>query len=270
MTHPVILSIAGSDSSAGAGIQADIKTCAALGAYCATAVTAVTAQGAKGLHQVYGLPTIVVKSQIRVVCREMPPAATKIGMLANASIVQTVADELRKHELKNIVIDPVLKDRNGVALIDDEGVNAIKELLLPHASLVTPNLGEMATFLEVPPEDILSDRVGAAEALACSVGVPVLFKGGHIEGDECKDTFIDASGVREFSAPRVEGRDPHGTGCTLSTAIATLLGRGLNMEDAITKAKDYVQNAIREASQLDHIGNGQVSVHHFYWTWKKS
>jgi hydroxymethylpyrimidine/phosphomethylpyrimidine kinase len=278
-TPPRLLTIAGSDSGGGAGIQADLKTFAAHGAYGMSALTAVTAQNTVAVTAVHALPAEVVAAQIDAVFDDLGVDAVKIGMLANAGIARAVADALRRHGAGRtgdgavpVVLDPVMVAKSGDALLADDAVHAVVEGLLPVATLVTPNLPEARRLLretggEAPADDSEAARRGMGEALAAS-GPAVLVKGGHGAGDEVVDLLVmpaaagGAAGAQRFehhrwSAPRIAGRATHGTGCTLSSAIAARLGAGADLPVAVEGAIAYLRRAMRAAPGLG-AGHGPV------------
>jgi len=259
VSAPRVLTIAGSDSGGGAGIQADLKTFAAHGVYGMSVVTAVTAQNTRGVHAVHEVPAEVVRAQLAAVLDDLGADAVKVGMLGNAAIVAAVADELRRvtsgARRVPLVVDPVLVAKGGAALLRDDAVERLRSDLLPHATVVTPNLpeAERLTGMRVASEE---QRVDAARALA-GVGCAVLLKGGHGEGDEIVDLLVDGERVVRFAHRRQATRSTHGTGCTLSAAIAARLARGDALEDAIAGAVDYVQRAIAAAPGLG-AGHGPL------------
>jgi len=259
--HP-ILTIAGSDSSAGAGIQADLKTCAALGVYCTTAITAVTAQNTMGVTAVHALPPELVAAQIDAVVADIRPDAVKTGMLASAAIVEVVAAKLREHTLSHVVVDPVMVAKSGDRLLREDAVEALRELLLPLAEVVTPNIPEAEMLVG---HSLHSDaEVREAGREIHSMGARnVVMKGGHREGDLAVDILFDGRDFREFSAPRIQTTSTHGTGCTFASAIAAFLARGESVPEAVRQAKEYLTEALRNAGP---IGEGHGPVNHF-WRW---
>ncbi len=261
---PTVLTIAGSDSSAGAGIQADLKTFAALGVYGASAITAVTAQNTLGVTAVQELPPDMVAAQIDAVVTDIRPDAVKTGMLAGASIVEVVAAGVRKHGLPNLVVDPVMVAKSGDSLLREDAVAALRDLLLPLCAVVTPNLPEAEVL---SGRSIASDddvRRAAEEIVGLGAGA-VVVKGGHREGAEAVDVLYDGSDFREYSAPRIDTTSTHGTGCTFASAIAAYLARGEPLPEAVGRAKEYLTEALRRAYP---IGGGHGPVHHFYRWWK--
>ena len=261
---PSVLTIAGSDSSAGAGIQADLKTFAAFGVYGTSAITAVTAQNTMGVSAVYELPPDIVAAQIEAVVTDIRPDAVKTGMLANAAIIEVVAAKVREHGLPNLVVDPVMVAKSGDRLLREDAVAALRELLLPLATVVTPNLPE-AEALTGRPIRSDEDVRWAAEEIVGLGARAVVVKGGHRESTEAVDVLYDGTAFREYSAPRVETASTHGTGCTFASAIAAGLARGLPLAEAVGEAKAYLTEALRRAYP---IGGGHGPVHHF-WRWEE-
>jgi len=239
-----LLIVAGSDSGGGAGIQADIKTATALGAYAMTAITAVTVQDTTGVHSFHAVPPETVGDQIRVVLDDIGADAIKTGMLVSAAIVEAVAKALAPHANIPLVVDTVMIAKGGADLVDDTGVAAMKSLLFPLAALITPNAPEAArlTGLRVESPD---DLIRAAEALLEMGAAAALVKGGHLAGDLIADVLADSDGVHIFRTRRIGTAPMHGTGCTLATAIATGIGQGLSLHDAVSRARAYVQEAVK-------------------------
>lgn len=265
MTH-IALTIAGSDSGGGAGIQADLKAMSALGVYGASVITAVTAQNTQAVTAVHGIPLGVISAQIDAVLSDLHVRAVKIGMLATPEIIQTVADGLAGFT-GPVVLDPVMIAKSGDALLAREAVQTLREVLLPRATVLTPNLPEAACLLDRMVAETPDEMVEQGRAL-CEMGAgAVLMKGGHGKGDICHDLLIDRSGtVAEFTAPRQETQNTHGTGCTLSSSIAAGLAKGLTLFDAVAQAHDYLQGAITRADELQ-VGSGHGPVHHFHRVW---
>lgn len=257
MSLPVALTIAGSDSGGGAGIQADLKTFHAYGVYGTSAVTAITAQDTRGVHAVHPVPLDVVRRQIEVVAGDLAPAAVKTGMLATAELVKGVAAAARELGLRNLVVDPVMVATSGHRLLDEDAVSAILELLLPLAAVVTPNLDEarLLTGSEIRGE---ADMRRVAERLVERGAGAALVKGGHLEGAEVIDVLVDEEGTRSWRRPKVETRSTHGTGCTLSAAIAAGLAHGRPLREAVDDALGFAHRAIVEAPGLGH-GNGPLN-----------
>lgn len=241
-----ILAIAGSDSGGGAGIQADIKTITALGGYAMTAVTAITVQNTLGVSAVHAIPPEIVAGQIRACIDDIGVDAIKIGMLGNEATINAVADALEGCRVP-IVLDPVMIATSGAALIDPGALAAMRELLFPAATLLTPNLPELAA-LAGRSFDGVAAMTAAAEELAKASGAAVLAKGGHGEGARVTDVLVvPGEAPLAFDHRRIDTRHTHGTGCTLSSAIATLLGRGLPLAEAVGQARHFVFEAIRAA-----------------------
>ena len=262
-TYHVVLSIAGSDSSGGAGIQADLKTFSALGVYGATAITAITAQNTLGVHSQLALTPKIVYEQIIAVIDDIHPQAIKIGMLSNTNIVIAVADALSKYSIP-IILDPVIVSSSGHRLLSVDAIDAIKERLLPMATLLTPNIPEMIALTNMP---LASDDEKMRAALwLMNYGInAILLKGGHEDGEIKKDIIYikskDDIHISYLSSPTIQTKNIHGTGCTLSSAIAAFIARGLNLEEAITKAKEYITDAIRYGANIE-IGKGYGPVNH--------
>jgi hydroxymethylpyrimidine/phosphomethylpyrimidine kinase len=269
-SRPRLLTIAGSDSGGGAGIQADLKTFAAHGGYGMSVVTALTAQNTREVRAVFEVPPEMVAAQIDAVLEDIGADAVKIGMLASAALVRTVADRLRTHLRGTgvpsvpIVLDPVMVAKSGDRLLREDAVEALKSELLPLATVVTPNVPELEALTGLPAMDE-GERSRAAAALA-SHGQAVLAKGGHAEGDEVVDLLLAEGRVHRFAHPRLHTRATHGTGCTLSSAITARLGVGEELPRAVEGAIEYLRGAMAAAYPLGS-GNGHGPVDHFY-LWK--
>ena len=257
-TIPRALTIAGSDSGGGAGIQADLKTFTCLGVYGTSAVTALTAQNTQTVSGVFPATAEFVAQQIDAVCSDIGTDATKTGMLFNAAIIGVVADCVQKHRLTNLVVDPVMIATSGDALIEPDGQAAMKERLLPRAFLVTPNIPE-AEMLAGHPITNEKEMETAAQGILALGAKHVLIKGGHMDGVEIVDLLIGEDIRREFRVPRIKTNNTHGTGCTLSAAITAYLACGLDIVDAIAEAKIYLQRAIAESLTL---GQGHGPLNH--------
>lgn len=242
-----VLIVAGSDSGGGAGIQADIKTVTALGAFAATAITALTAQNTHGVHAVHAVPPDFIARQIAVVLDDIGADAIKTGMLGNAATIEVVADSLARHAAGvPLVLDPVMVAKGGARLLDPDALSALKRLLLPMATIITPNLPEAEALAGMAIPDLAAMR-HAAQAML-TLGVPaVLLKGGHLPGEMVVDLLVTEQGVEEFAAPRIHTRHTHGTGCTLASALAAGLAQGLSLHDAVRRARAYVRAAIASA-----------------------
>ncbi len=246
----VALTIAGSDSSGGAGVQADLKTFSAFGVYGASALTALTAQNTHGVFAIADLDPSFVTAQIDAVADDLPIAAAKTGMLSRAGIIEAVADRIRAHRIPNVVVDPVMVAASGDALLDPEAIGKMRTLMLPLAAVATPNLREAGLLLGRPVKDA-SAMGEAARAIVAMGARAALVTGGALEGDAL-DVLCDGREVREFRAPRSGGRRAHGAGCTLAAAIAACLARGDELAEAIEDAKVYVTRALEAAPALGH------------------
>jgi hydroxymethylpyrimidine/phosphomethylpyrimidine kinase len=247
--RPRALTIAGSDSGGGAGIQADLKTFSALGAFGMTAITAVTVQNTKGVARYEELPASIVADQIRAVAGDIGVDAAKTGMLASASIVEAVAETVDEMRIPNLVVDPVFVSKHGHLLLEDDAVEALRAAILPLATLVTPNLPE-AAGLSGSMVETREDMRRAAEAILGLGAGAVLVKGGHLEGPVASDLFADGATETWIDAERVDTPHTHGTGCTLSAAITAHLAMGTSLDDAVRAGKVFVTEAIRHALAL--------------------
>lgn len=271
MLHPIALTIAGSDSGGGAGIQADLKTFSALGVYGASVITAITAQNTRTVASVEPISRGMVAAQIDAVLGDLDVRAIKIGMLGGADIIETVAERLRvlaQTRPVPVVLDPVMVAKSGDALLPDDAVVALRERLLSLATVLTPNLPEAARLLDCAPATTLGEMADQGRALQMMGPQYVLMKGGHLAGDTCTDLLIGPE-TRVLSAPRCATRNTHGTGCSLSSAIAAGLAQGLTVAAAITRAHEWLQGAIGAADDLS-IGFGHGPVHHFYALWGRA
>ncbi len=264
MTVPRLLTIAGSDSGGGAGIQADLKTFAAHGAYGMSVIAALTAQNTREVRAVLEVAPEMVAAQIDAVLEDIGADAVKIGMLASPEVIRAVADRLRAHlggKGTPIVLDPVMVAKSGDRLLREDAVEALLMDLLPVATLVTPNIPELEVLAGVPA-GTEEERLRAAEVLS-SKGPAVLAKGGHAEGDDVVDLLLEGGRVHRFTHPRQHTRSTHGTGCTLSSAIAARLGAGEDLPRAVEGAIEYLQGAMAAAYPVGS-GNGHGPVDHFY------
>jgi hydroxymethylpyrimidine/phosphomethylpyrimidine kinase len=254
-----VLIVAGSDSGGGAGIQADIKTVTALDAFAATALTALTAQNTLGVHAVQAVPLEFIARQIEVVMTDIGADAIKTGMLGDAAVIGTVCDALRRHAADiPIVVDPVMVAKGGHPLLAPEAVASLRQRLLPMAAVITPNLPEAEALAGMAIATVADMRLAASALL--SLGVPaVLLKGGHLPGDEVVDLLATANGIEAFSAPRIQTRHTHGTGCTMASALAAGLAQGMSLRDAVLRARAYVRAAIASAPGL---GGGHGPLNH--------
>lgn len=262
-SYPIALSIAGSDSSGGAGIQADLKTFSSLGVYGATAITAITAQNTQGVHSQLAIAPQMVYDQIIAVMEDLNPSVVKIGMLSNSEIVCAVAEALSQYQLP-IILDTVIVSSSGHRLLSIEAQESVKERLLPLSTLITPNIPEMEALTSVTLSTY-KDKERAAHYLIELGAKAILLKGGHEEGDTKSDTLFSASptGIKAttFSSQTIHTKNIHGTGCTLSAAIAAFIARGESINEAIAKAKSYISDAIRAGADVA-IGNGFGPVNH--------
>jgi hydroxymethylpyrimidine/phosphomethylpyrimidine kinase len=259
MTMPVALSIAGSDSGAGAGIQADLKTFAALGVYGVTVITAVTAQNTLGVRAVQEIDANVITAQLEAVTEDFSIAALKTGMLASAAIIETVAAGIRRHGLRPLVVDPVMIAKSGDRLLREDAVDSLRRTLLPLAQVVTPNIPE-AEVLSGRSVRTREERMAAAHAIMELGARAVVIKGGHSEEDPIVDLLVDEQGVREFRAARIATTSTHGTGCTFSAAIAAALAGGRDLASAVGEARAYLSRALADAPALGH---GHGPLNHF-------
>ena len=257
------LTIAGSDSGAGAGIQADLKTFAAHGVYGTSAITAITAQNTIGVTAVLAINAKFVGAQIDAILADIGAHAVKTGMLANAAIIGLVANKIHHHRLKNIVVDPVMVATSGDLLIEKSAVAVLRSKLVPLASVVTPNIheAEVLTGMKLGNAEEIKE---AAKRIFKMGAKTVLIKGGHLKGP-AMDLFYDGKNFTALNAPRIGTKNTHGTGCTLSAAIAANLAKGQNVVAAVTNAKRYITDALRHSYR---IGAGHSPVHHFFRYWK--
>jgi len=259
----IAMTIAGSDSSGGAGIQADLKTFAALGVYGASVITALTAQNTQGVSAIHNVPADFVAAQMDAVFSDLDVGAVKIGMLSQAAIIKAVAQGLDRHRARNIVLDPVMVATSGGRLLADDAVEILRKLLIPRALVLTPNLPEAAALLEHAPARTEAEMEAQARALLDLGPRSVLIKGGHGDAPESVDLLVDATSVTRFADVRVATTNTHGSGCTLSSAIAAGLANGLDLKAAVREAKAYVTAAIAAADALT-VGHGHGPLHHFY------
>lgn len=268
MSEPAkILSIAGSDPSGGAGAQGDIKTFSAFGCYGMAALTALTAQNTLGVQAVLAVPADFVAAQIASIFSDIKVDAVKIGMIGDAGNVEAIAAQLRRHDAKNVVLDPVLVSSSGHSLGGEKLVAPIRERLFSLARLVTPNLMESALLAGGRMPENASDMRAMALRLHALGAPAVLVKGGHLPDGEALDLLYDGADFTEFSAPRLTTRNTHGTGCALSAAIAARLGQGATLKDAVRDAKNFLSAALAEGQTLE-IGAGHGPPQHFYALWK--
>ena len=261
----IALTIAGSDSGGGAGIQADLKSFSALGVYGASVITAVTAQNTKTVSAVHAIPTAIVSAQIKTVLEDLDVKTIKIGMLATAEIVAAVADALAEFKGK-IVLDPVMVAKSGDALLDESAVSALLQHLVPRATLLTPNLPEAAKLLGASPAASPAEMLAQGQALCSKGAAAVLMKDGHGPGQTCVDLLVTPQKYWRFEAPRLATRNTHGTGCSLSSAITAELAKGKPLQEAVARAHSWLHQAIKHADDLN-VGHGHGPVHHFHEWW---
>jgi hydroxymethylpyrimidine/phosphomethylpyrimidine kinase len=257
---PTALTIAGSDSGGGAGIQADLKTFAAHGVYGTSAITALTAQNTLGVDGVHVVPDDFVTRQIETVVSDLGCDAVKTGMLANSTIVEAVAAAIESLELPNLVVDPVMVAKSGDHLLDEEAVHALRWTLLRLARVVTPNIPEAEVLAKMPIRNA-ADMKEAARRIAMLKPGAVVIKGGHLAGPEVIDVLLENGEYHEWIGPRIEGPNTHGTGCTFASAIAAHLAKGAALKDAVPAAKAYVEGAMRNGIPL---GKGHRPLNHFW------
>lgn len=253
------LTIAGSDSSGGAGIQADIKTMMAHGVYAMSAITALTAQNTTGVRDILEVPPEFLKEQLDAVFTDIMPDAVKIGMVSSPGLIQVIADRLKEYGAVNIVVDPVMVATSGASLMRDDAVDALADLLFPLAALITPNIPETEVLAgrKIHSEEEMEQAAGMIyERYQC----PVLCKGGHSLSD-ASDVLVDATGATWFHGRRIESSNTHGTGCTLSSAIASNLARGTQLPEAVRLAKEYISGALEDGMDL---GRGNGPLNHAY------
>ena len=259
---PAVMTIAGSDSGGGAGIQADLKTFSALGVFGTSTITAITAQNTVGVTAVHEIPTEVISAQIDAVVTDIGADAVKTGMLSSGEIVETVAEAVRRHGITNLVVDPVMVAKSGDRLLREEAIQSICNYLIPLAAVVTPNIPEAEdlTGRAIRSDDDVRE---AALRIVAMGARSVVVKGGHRDGPPT-DVLYDGSGFQEFTTERIPSTNTHGTGCTFASAVAAGLAHGLDVPDAVGRAKEYVTAAIRSSYP---IGQGHGPLHHFHAYW---
>lgn len=261
---PIVLTIAGSDSGGGAGIQADIKAMSATGSYACSVITAITSQNTLGVSAIHPIPLEHISSQLDAVFTDLNVVAVKVGMLADSQIIKVVADKIRQYQPKHLVVDPVMVATSGDLLLEQNAISTLKQELLPLADLITPNLPEGAALIggDVPQDE---EQMGAMiESLRALGAKAVLLKGGHLEGDEnSNDLLIMPDSSELLRTKRVATKNTHGTGCTLSSAIASYLAQGNRLHKAVYLGKQYISQAIAHADLLQ-VGKGHGPVHHFF------
>ena len=259
--YPRVLTIAGSDSGGGAGIQADLKTFAALGCYGMTAITALTAQNTLGVQAIQALPAAFLKTQLQSVLDDIGVDAVKIGMLHSPEVVEVVAWAIDHYQLQKVVLDPVMVATSGDALIADETIAVLVRELFPRVQLITPNLDEAALLLGRPVSEVSALSVAAADLQAMGAAA-VLLKGGHLPGDEVVDVLLLADQTsHRLQSPRINSMNVHGTGCTLSSAIASYWALGHDLQDAVVQARAYILAAIQAGAQVT-TGHGHGPLNH--------
>jgi hydroxymethylpyrimidine/phosphomethylpyrimidine kinase len=262
------LTIAGSDSGGGAGIQADLKTFSALGVYGASVITALTAQNTREVRAIHDVPAEFITAQIDAVFDDIRIHAVKIGMLSRLEAIDAVARGLERHGASPVVLDPVMVAKGGDVLLQPQAVTRLRERLLPLATVLTPNLSEAGVLLDEPPPPDENAMAAACKRLAQFGARFVLVKGGHLDAAQSVDMLYDGRRIIHLTAPRISTRNSHGTGCTLASAIAAHLARGLEVPEAVSRAKEYVTAALRAADVLS-VGSGHGPVHHFHALWSE-
>ena len=259
------MTIAGSDSGGGAGIQADLKTFAALGVYGTSALTAITSQNTQHVTEVMELPVSMVQSQIDAVLSDIGADAVKTGMLSSSAMIEAVVEKVHEYRLVNLVVDPVMVAKGGDRLLQEDAVEALRTLLVPMARVVTPNIPEAEVLTGSEIKTIDDSRDAAREIVAMGARAAVV-KGGHLDGP-ATDIYYDGEEFRAFTAPRVATTSTHGTGCTFASATAAGLAKGLTTREAVAEAKKYVTSAIRHAFPM---GSGHGPLNHFYELWERT
>lgn len=260
-----LLTIAGSDSSGGAGIQADLKTFSAHGVFGMSVITAVTAQNTQGVFAVQDIDPLIIEKQIEAIFDDISVDAVKIGMVSVIDTIEIIAETLKKYAVKNLVVDPVMVSKSGYHLLQPEAKEALIKLLLPMSTVITPNLPEAEVITGKKIRNI--EEMKESASILQSMGPKyVLIKGGHLKG-EAVDILYDGTDFKHFISKRIQTKNTHGTGCTLSSAIASNLGKGLSINESVQKAKEYINIAIQHSLS---IGKGVGPTHHFYELYKKS
>ena len=263
---PIAVTLAGSDSGGGAGVQADLKTFSALGVYGATVITALTAQNTRGVTAIHDVPAEFVAAQIDAVFSDLEVSAVKIGMVSQRGVIEVIAAGLERWRQSQVVLDPVMIATSGDKLLAPDAIDVLKRVLMPRALVVTPNLPEAAALLDAPVADTETAMRAQGERLLALGARAVLIKGGHAVGAESVDLLIEPAAFTRLAADRVATANTHGTGCTLSSAIAAGLARGLSLAEAVRAAKVYVTDALGAANRIK-IGSGHGPVHHFHAWW---
>jgi len=260
------LTIAGTDPSGGAGIQADLKTFSALGAYGCSVITALVAQNTRGVQSVYRIEPDFVAAQLESVFSDVRIDTTKIGMLAETDIVEAVAEQLLRHQVKNVVLDTVMLAKSGDPLLSPSAVDTLRKKLLPQVALITPNLPEAAALLDAPHARSEQEMKAQGQALLAMGCEAVLMKGGHLDDAESPDWLFTRDGAMRFTAPRVKTKNTHGTGWKLSAALAALRPRHQSWAETVQEAKIWLSRALAQADTLE-VGHGAGPVHHFHAWW---
>lgn len=261
---PIVLTIAGSDSGGGAGIQADIKAMSATGSFACSVITAITSQNTQGVSAIFPIPLDHVASQLDAVFSDLNVVAVKVGMLADSNIIKVVADKIKQYRPKHLVIDPVMVATSGDLLLEQSAISTLKEALIPLADIITPNLPEGAALTGKPVPESEADMQDMVEELRALGAKAVLLKGGHLEQDEnSNDLLILPTSTVLISSKRFPTKNTHGTGCTLSSAIASYLAQGNELTQSVELGKRYISEAIAHADQLN-VGQGHGPVNHFY------
>lgn len=261
---PIVLTIAGSDSGGGAGIQADIKAMSATGSFACSVITAITSQNTQGVSAIFPIPLDHVSSQLDAIFSDLNVAAVKVGMLADSNIIKVVADKIKQYQPKHLVIDPVMVATSGDLLLEQSAISTLKAALIPLADIITPNLPEGAALTGKPVPESEADMQDMVEELRALGAKAVLLKGGHLEQDEnSNDLLILPISTALISAKRFPTKNTHGTGCTLSSAIASYLAQGNDLARSVELGKRYISEAIAHADQLN-VGQGHGPVNHFY------
>jgi hydroxymethylpyrimidine/phosphomethylpyrimidine kinase len=263
---PIAVTIAGSDSGGGAGIQADLKTFSALGVYGASVIAALTAQNTRGVRAIHDVPPAFITEQIDAVFSDLAVGAVKIGMLSQPKVIEAVAAGLERWQQTNVVLDPVMVAASGDPLLAPAAIDVLRRVLIPRALVITPNLPEAAALLDGPLARNEAEMREQAQRLLALGPRAVLLKGGHAESAESVDVLVQSTTVARLAAERIATENTHGTGCTLSSAIAAGLAKGQDLATAVRKAKDYVTAAIKASDRIK-IGSGRGPTHHFHTWW---
>ncbi|MGJ8523725.1 Hydroxymethylpyrimidine/phosphomethylpyrimidine kinase [Carnimonas sp. R-84981] len=265
MTPPHLLSIAGTDPSGGAGQMADIKTFSALGGFGTSVITAVLAQNTQGVQQVLPMPIELIEQQLHSVFSDITIDAVKIGMVADRATAVTLHRAIEHYRPRYVVLDPVMVAKSGDTLVDSAGIAAVRDVLVPIADVITPNLPEAAALLDCPPPASLDDMQQLLPALSALGPSAILLKGGHLDAPHSADLLYHNGAIEQLDAPRIDTRNLHGSGCTLASAITALLPQRASLSAAVHEAKHYMTRALEESSRLN-VGKGNGPAHHF-WQW---